>query len=355
MPSPMIAPPFGTRSRFAPRELATHALVLVLGNLMVGVLLRVLGFGGSLGVNVLYSQCIGLSIYGLASGAFAITRRASGLRLALILLAILLGGLLGQMAANLMLRARPRFSSDFLKAEFVGLFFGCLGSIVMFLRERYWDLQQELQARELLRVEAEKRSAEADKRSVEAQLKLLQAQIEPHFLFNTLANLAGLIPADPALASHLLEVLNRYLRASLRRTRAEGGTLGDELDLLEAYLEVFRIRLGERLTYQIAATPALRALPFPPMLLQPLVENAIRHGIEPCIQGGSIRIAAAREAGALRLTVRDTGAGLGDIPGSGFGLDNVRARLAALFGPAGSMEVAEPPEGGVLATLSLPA
>jgi LytS/YehU family sensor histidine kinase len=91
------------------------------------------------------------------------------------------------------------------------------------------------------------------------------------------------------------------------------------------------------------------------MLLQPLVENAIRHGIEPCIQGGSIRIAAAREAGALRLTVRDTGAGLGDIPGSGFGLDNVRARLAALFGPAGSMEVAEPPEGGVLATLSLPA
>ena len=155
------------------------------------------------------------------------------------------------------------------------------------------------------------------------------------------------------VAGHLLEALNRYLRASLQRTRAEGGTLGDELDLLEAYLEVFRIRLGPRLDYSFAVAPELRALPFPPMLLQPLVENAIRHGIEPKVSGGRIHIGAAR-GGGLELTVRDTGCGLGDTPGSGFGLGNVRARLAALFGDAGSLEIAQCQEGGVLATLRLP-
>ena len=190
---------------------------------------------------------------------------------------------------------------------------------------------------------------------MEAQLKMLQAQIEPHFLFNTLANLAGLIESNPKLARHLLEALNRYLRASLLRTRAEGGTLGDELDLLEAYLEVFKIRLGPRLDYTISAAPPLRALPFPPMLLQPLVENAIRHGIEPQVAGGRVRITATRDGGALELTVRDTGCGLGETPGSGLGLDNVRARMAALFGDSGTLEIAQPADGGVQASLRLPA
>jgi sensor histidine kinase YesM len=321
-------------------QLAIRCALAVLGNVLIGLLLTVVGFGGTLGVNLVYSECIGLSIFGLICTVFALTARGSALRLALLLAAIALGGTVGQIVANLLTRSSPQLLPDyFLKSEFIGLFFGAIGATAMFLRERYWDL--------------EARRIEAEKRGIEAQLRMLQAQVEPHFLFNTLANLAGLIEADPKLAGRLLEALNRYLRASLQRTRAEGGTLGDELDLLEAYLEVFRIRLGQRLDYSFSVAPELRGLPFPPMLLQPLVENAIRHGIEPQVAGGRIRIAAAR-AGGLELTVQDTGCGLGDEPGSGFGLDNVRARLAALFGDAGSLEIAQGPEGGVLATLRLP-
>jgi len=317
------------------------------GNALIGLLLTVVGFGGSLGQNVVYSECIGLSICGLLHAVFAAAPRGGRLRPLLILPAAALGGLVGQILGSLITRTGSHLVSGvFLRSEFIGLFFGGIGAIGFYFRERYWDLEAELKAREVLRLEAEKRG-------VEAQLKMLQAQIEPHFLFNTLANLAGLIESDPKLASHLLEALNRYLRASLRRTRAEGGTLGDELDLLEAYLEVFRIRLGPRLDYSFSVAPELRGLPFPPMLLQPLVENAIRHGIEPQVAGGRVHIAASRGRG-LELTVRDTGRGLGDPPGDGVGLDNVRARLAALFGEAGTLEVAQGPEGGVLATLRLP-
>jgi sensor histidine kinase YesM len=332
-----------------PRQWLLLYLGVASGNLLVGILLTVVGFGGTLGQNLVYSQCIGLSICTLMHAVFATTPRGGLLRLGLLLAAGALGGTLGQVLASLLLHHDSHLlSAVFLKSEFIGLFFGAIGAGGFHLRERYWDLEAELKARELQRLEAEKRG-------VEAQLRMLQAQIEPHFLFNTLANLAGLIESDPKLASRLLEALNHYLRASLRRTRAEGGTLGDELDLLAAYLEVFRIRLGPRLDYRISAAPAERALPFPPMLLQPLVENAIRHGIEPQVAGGRVDITAARAGGELELRVRDTGRGLGDPPGSGFGLDNVRSRLAALFGEAGRLEIAEHPEGGVQASLRLPA
>ncbi|HRE16362.1 MAG TPA: sensor histidine kinase, partial [Rhodocyclaceae bacterium] len=229
----------------------------------------------------------------------------------------------------------------------IGLFFGLIGMAYYLQRERAALLEAELKTRELQHLEAERRG-------LEAQLKMLQAQIEPHFLFNTLANLAGLIEADPKLASRLLEALNRYLRASLQRTRAEGGTLGDEIDLLTAYLDVLKIRLGPRLDYSIAIAAEHRALPFPPMLLQPLVENAIQHGIEPQVAGGRIDITATQQAAGLDIEVRDTGAGFGDEPGNGIGLSNIRARLAALFGEAGHLEIAEHVDGGVLATLRIP-
>ena len=332
-----------------PKAMIIQFLVVAAGNVLIGLLLSVVGFGGTLGTNLVWSECIGLSIYSLVYAAFALSARGSLARLALILAAIALGGVIGQVLGNLITHSSPQLLSNyFLKSEFIGLFFGGLGATGFFLRERYRDLEAALQARELQRLEAEKRG-------FEAQLKMLQAQIEPHFLFNTLANLAGLIEADPQEAGRLLEALNRYLRASLKRTRADGGTLGDELDLLAAYLAVFRIRLGPRLDFSIDATQPVRALPFPPMLLQPLVENAVRHGIEPQVAGGRIHIAAAQVAGVLELTVRDTGPGLSDPPGRGLGLDNVRARLAALFGPGASLDIAQHAEGGVLASLRLPA
>ncbi len=349
LPEPTPWRTTGTQGLLDPRRRVIQYLVVFAANALIGLLLTVVGFGGPLWVNLAYSQCIGLSIFSLICAAFALTRRGSAARLALILAAIALGGVIGQILGNLATRSGPHLLNEyFLKSEFIGLFFGGLGATAFFLMERYHDLEAELRAREVQRLEAEKRG-------VEARLKLLQAQIEPHFLFNTLANLAGLIESDPKLASRLLEALNRYLRASLQRTRAEGGTLGQELDLMEAYLEVFRIRLGPRLEYRISAQAPERGLAFPPMLLQPLVENAVRHGIEPRVEGGRVLISAARRGDALELTVRDTGCGLDEAAGGGFGLDNVRSRLAALFGDAGTLEILEPPGGGVLATLRMPA
>jgi len=319
----------------------------LIGNTLIAGFLTLLDFGHGFVSNLIYSHSIGLSILLLSRLAIYFTPY-NHIRTAAAFLAIVLGSAQGLMLGHLLDSAHGQ--KDFmlsLKAVGIGLFFGLIGTIYYHLRERAATLQSTLKTRELQQLEAERRS-------IEAQLKMLQAQIEPHFLFNTLANLAGLIEADPKLAMRLLEALNRYLRASLTRTRAEGGTLGDEMDLLAAYLDVLKIRLGPRLEFGIAVSPAQRALPFPPMLLQPLVENAIRHGIEPQVAGGRIDISASHQAGQLEIQVRDSGAGFGEAPGNGIGLSNIRARLAALFGEAGHLDIAEHADGGVLATLRIP-
>jgi len=319
----------------------------VIANTLIAGFLTLLNFGHGFGSNLIYSYCIGFSILFLTQLAIRITPR-NHLRTIAAFAAILIGTSVGLTLGNLIDGAHKPW--DFAlgwRSLGIGLFFGLIGMAYYLQRERAALLEAELKTRELQHTEAERRG-------LEAQLKMLQAQIEPHFLFNTLANLAGLIEADPKLASRLLEALNRYLRASLQRTRAEGGTLGDEIDLLTAYLDVLKIRLGQRLDFAFAVPEALRALPFPPMLLQPLVENAIRHGIEPKVEGGRIDIAAAQDAAGLRLMIGDTGAGFGDAPGNGIGLTNIRARLEALYGPTAGLEVSEQAGGGVLATLHIP-
>jgi signal transduction histidine kinase len=211
-------------------------------------------------------------------------------------------------------------------------------------------------------LEIERRKA-ADARQAEtaARLALLQAQIEPHFLFNTLANVQSLIERDPARANAMLASLNHYLRGSLGRTRAATATLGEELDLCEALLKIASIRLGDRLRYTFDVPVAVRDLPFSPLLLQPLVENAIRHGIEPAVDGGEIRVRAQLDGDRLTLSVTDSGAGLAqgmaDTLHSGVGLNNVRTRLASLYGERGRLEISAntPPATGVCATLQLPA
>jgi sensor histidine kinase YesM len=199
-----------------------------------------------------------------------------------------------------------------------------------------------------------RRAAEALQAETLARLSLLQAQIEPHFLFNTLANIHSLIKEDPDAASLVLEQLNAYLRTSLRRTRQPTSTVGDELELVEILLEIATVRLGSRLQYTISAPAELRSAPLPPLLLQPLVENAVRHGIEPAVTGGSIRIEVRRNEGLLELTVNDTGVGLQSDAPKGVGLTNVRARLESLYGPRGRLEFYASNPRGVLAKLIVP-
>ena len=204
------------------------------------------------------------------------------------------------------------------------------------------------------------RSAEiaARMQATEARLQLMQAQIEPHFLFNTLANVLSLIDHDPPAARQMLETFIDHLRGSLAQMRNEHSTVDSELALARTYLALMAQRMGDRLQFDVQAGPGTGAAALPPLLLQPLVENAIRHGLEPALDGGRVQVRAERVGPQLRLTVRDTGVGL-HAPrrpgpaGAGIALANIRERLATRYGPTAtlSLEAAEP---GTLATLALP-
>jgi sensor histidine kinase YesM len=195
------------------------------------------------------------------------------------------------------------------------------------------------------------------KQAVEAELKLMQAQVEPHFLFNTLASVQFLTETDPPAAHRLLGHLIAYLRAALPQLRASSTTLGQEVELCEAYLNILRTRLGPRLSFSIDVPTELRAFAIPPNLLISLVENAIKHGIEPSADGGSIEVRARRRDDRLVVEVADTGRGIVASvaqPGGGVGLANVRERLAALYGSRGRFTLSPIEPRGTLAALEIP-
>lgn len=192
------------------------------------------------------------------------------------------------------------------------------------------------------------------RRATEAQLHLLQAQIEPQFLFNTLAEVQGLLDQDPDRARQMLEEFTDYLRASLGQLRRADSSLAAELDMAQCYLQLLRLRMGERLRFSIEASVQARAAVVPPMLLQPLVENALRHGLEPSADGGSVHILAAVRLGRLEISVLDDGVGLAPTHQSpGHALDNIRARLQARYGSTAALTLSAA-EPGTRAMLALP-
>ena len=194
-----------------------------------------------------------------------------------------------------------------------------------------------------------------DREMAEARLQVLQAQIEPHFLFNTLANVRRLYQTDAARGRSMLDHLMRYLEVALPRMRDSRSTLAGEVTLIESYLEVQRIRMGRRLAFEIDVPVELRPLEVPPMMLLTLVENAIKHGLNPLPEGGSLRVQARRDGGLLCIEVADSGRGFHAISGGGTGLANIRARLATMHGDAASLTLAENYPRGVTSTLRLPA
>jgi signal transduction histidine kinase len=188
-----------------------------------------------------------------------------------------------------------------------------------------------------------------------ARLNLLHAQVEPHFLYNTLASAQVLTRTDPARADQMLGHLIQYLRSSLPRTEDSLSTLGDELQLTQAYLEILKIRMGARLNLHIEVPDSLKALPMPSMMLQTLVENAIKHGLEPKPGGGTIWILARPHDDHATLTVADDGQGFNtQSSGTGIGLKNLRERLRLTYGSAASFAIVSNFPNGVAATLTLP-
>ena len=195
-----------------------------------------------------------------------------------------------------------------------------------------------------------------EKELTEAKLHLLHAQVEPHFLYNTLASAQLLTRSDPARAEAMLGHLIQYLRRSLPSAEDEMSSVGAELERALAYLEILKIRMGDRLAVQVAVPEALRATPLPAMMLQTLVENAIKHGLEPRTGGGTIWIRAHRDDGLVAVTVADDGEGFNSkTSGTGIGLKNVRERLRLRYAGAANLSVIANFPSGVAATLTVPA
>jgi signal transduction histidine kinase len=205
--------------------------------------------------------------------------------------------------------------------------------------------------------EREQQASLLESRLNEARLRSLQAQLQPHFLFNALNGIATLLRRDPARAEEMLLSLSDLLRISLSSSHRQEVSLREELDFLGRYLAIQRMRFGERLQVSEEIEPATLDCLVPALLLQPLVENAIRHGFEPSSRPGKLRIAAVREGQSLRLTVEDNGVGLpsGEGNRAGVGLANVRERLATLHGDAQAFSLTEGAQGGVVVNIKLPA
>ena len=303
----------------------------------------------------LISQFFGLSIY----ASFVVFDRFSEIRLATFWIPLLIGVLLGTLL-QIMVWALPHHASlaevwaevmmgleGLKQSMLIALFFSVIILYFLITRSRVIHVSHALQAARIKNLAHEKHMAET-------RLHLLQAQIEPHFLFNTLSHVQSLVDTDPAQGKKMLASLTRYLRSSLKRSRERDATLRQEIELIRDYLDIYKVRMGERLNYTIDIPENCLAQRFLPMLLQPLVENAIQHGLEPSPAGGEIRILASHRDDFLQLQVMDNGLGLRHDTESGFGLVNIRERLRSLYGDTARLRIEAMAPTGVRAMIEVP-
>lgn len=345
--------------RWKPSQLRSIVLTAILCGVIIALIaLTIAAFGGRLTWRrvqeiAVFTIAIGYVQHFMYTLVIRTARRKTSWApwlmhpLALSLVLPVLGIYVGFMLALAVLSGGARFFTfDEGWREFI--FAACVAVAIGWM---LWEASEASRLREVARrelAEMEAAAARSDKDRATAELKTLRAQVEPHFLYNTLSNVVSLIDREPATAKHMTERLIGYLRHTLDASRRDNATVGDELAIIADYLEILRLRMGERLAYSIEATDEVRAQPLSPMLLQPLIENAIKHGLEPKIEGGRITVAASVDDGMLQIRVEDTGLGFGvatDTAGSGTGLANVRARLKALYGDAAKLTIEQPPVG----------
>jgi hypothetical protein len=208
--------------------------------------------------------------------------------------------------------------------------------------------------RQRRQAQTRERALQLERELLASRLAVLQAQIEPHFLYNTLANVQALTRKDPAGAEQMLAHLIDYLRSAMPAMRGHRSTLGRELALARAYLSIMKFRMGERLHFAVQAPDHLLNIEFPPTIIGTLIENCIKHGLEPSRAGGRIDIVARSEAGRLHIDVADTGLGFSASSGSGVGLANARERLSMLYGDTAELDLSLNQPTGVIASVSVP-
>lgn len=318
---------------------------------IIALFLTAMKFGGGFLINFIISQCIGLSICTCVLIAHLFFKSAApALKAVLVAVALIIGTLCGTYLGSFLsgLSSTIIFEKhSLLQFLFLGVMFGSIITYFFSSREQIAESQAQIQEEKIKRLTSEKKAAEVN-------LKLLQAQIEPHFLFNTLSNVLSLLDTNPQKGKSMLVDFVQYLRASLSKLREEKATLGQEMDMIEAYLSIFKVRMGDRLNFKIDLPKNLESILFPPMLIQPLVENAIKHGLEPKVDGGEILVRGTEKNGRLRLEVHDTGIGFKGEHDSGLGLSNIRERLSSIFGDNGHLRLEENSPHGLIATIEVP-
>jgi signal transduction histidine kinase len=343
------------------RQFLIDFALITIVNLIIAVICTYMIFiGRSFLANLVISMCIGWLSQTMIDGSRLLIWGLEKPRLvpffAIWVVAIPIAQRLGNRVGSYILDI-PMEKIDAARAQNSTALFVLTILVCVFISYMFWTRMRFEHVK--AEAEAEKaRAAAIEKQALQAQLRLLQAQIEPHMLFNTLANLKGLIEIDAQRAQHMLDQLIQYLRSTLLSSRAEKNTLGDEFALMDAYLGLMSVRMGSRLRYALQLPDDLRTLQVPPMLLQPLVENAIKHGLEPKIDGGRIDVQARREDDRLILSVSDTGLGLdcepADTNGTHVGLANVCERLRALYDERATCILSQNTPTGAIAQLTIP-
>jgi len=321
----------------------------VLFDTFIALVLTGIKFGGGFFENFIISQCIGISICLLVLTGLYLFRPANPLfMMVVVMIAIIIGTVvgwtLGSMAMGLSVSL---FDQRFIPVMILGIMFGSIISYFFSYREKISQSEALIQEERIKRLANEKEMAETN-------LRFLQAQIEPHFLFNTLSNILSLLDADLERGKSMLADFIHYLRMALPKTREETTTIGHEIEMIQAYLNIFKVRMGNRLDYRLDIPDTIKGYPFPPMLIQPLVENAIRHGLEPKIEGGELFIRGKKKGDIIRLEIIDTGMGFNEIEDTGLGLSNVRERLQYLYGGKGRLILEENRPTGLKAIIEVP-
>jgi sensor histidine kinase YesM len=304
-------------------------------------------------INLIVSQSFGISfcsIIMLLLWIFKPKKMAS--LVFIVVIGIACGALIGLQIGSFLLQqifsiVLMESEKSLLRAIILSITFGIVTSYFFISKSRLKASKEAIQQERIKRLSSEKET-------LEANLRLLQAQIEPHFLFNTLSNVLSLIDTNPTDGKSMLVDLIHYLRTSLSRTLPDQTTLDQEIDMIKAYLNIQKLRMGDRLHFRIELPDAVRQLPFPPMLLQPLVENAIKHGLEPKMEGGEITIKVAEKDDLIRIEVTDTGSGFSSFHNTGVGIGNVRERIKLLYGEKGRLILEENEPNGVRAIIEVP-
>ncbi len=334
------------------RFFKTLPLVIIYDTL-IAAFLALTGIVNSFPISFIMAQCYGIPIFTVIVVALRLLN-PEGKFMRSVSICILgsacgyiLGSLIGPLIIFQLLSIKIGFSAFSLRSSVLALTLGVAASYIFYSVAHFRASAELIQKERFNRVSSEKEV-------LEAKLRLLQAQIEPHFLFNTLSNILSLIDTNPAKSKSMLSDLIQYLRTSLSRTLLAATTLGQEAQMIRAYLDIQKVRMGDRLKYAIDIPEVLHKFPFPPMLLQPLVENAVEHGLAPRIEGGTITVKAGETQSAVSIEICDTGNGFSTIEQSGVGIANVKERIQLLYQDKGRFTIEENAPHGVRARIEVP-